>query len=74
MKYNIEFLNFLCGIIFYYLGFSLSSWTFIHIIFEICITIIYKSKIVNILINIILGILGWLFIHILNINNKKNLH
>lgn len=74
MKYNIEFLNFLLGIIFYYLGFSLSSWTFIHIIFEICITIIYKSKIFNILINIILGILGWLFIHILDINNKKNLH
>lgn len=69
MKYNIEFLNFLFGIIFYYLGFSLSSWTFIHIIFEICIIIIYKSKIFNILINIILGILGWLFIHILN-NDK----
>lgn len=74
MKYNIEFLNFLFGIIFYYLGFSLSSWTFIHIIFEICITIIYKSKIFNILINIIIGILGWLFIYILNINNKNNLH
>jgi len=70
MKYTIEILNFLCGIIFYYLGFNLSLWTFIHIIFEICLRIVYKSKILNILINIILGILGWLFMYTL-LNNYK---